>query len=148
MARSNRFRRRRAPTASPRLSPDGRRVAVGIEEQESHVWLYDLARDTLTRLTFEGNNHLLGAWTPDGERVAFRSNRAGPQNLFWQLADGSGGAERLTTSEYLHLPNSFSPDGRQLAFIEIHLNTGFDIWVLELRPFGKLRAGPPAAAVP
>jgi eukaryotic-like serine/threonine-protein kinase len=40
---------------NPRLSPDGRRVAVGITESESQIWLYDLSRDTLTRFTFEGN---------------------------------------------------------------------------------------------
>ena len=39
----------------PRLSPDGRRVAVAITEQETQIWLYDLSRETLTRLTFEGN---------------------------------------------------------------------------------------------
>ena len=39
----------------PRLSPEGRRVAVAIAEQETQIWLYDLARDTLTRFTFDGN---------------------------------------------------------------------------------------------
>ena len=87
----------------PRLSPDGRRVAVGITEQESQVWLYDLSRETLTRLTFEGNVNGYPAWTPDGKRIAFPSNKEGPLNIFWQLADGSGGLERLTTSEYIKL---------------------------------------------
>ena len=76
----------------PRISPDGRRVAVGIEEQGSQLWIYDLARGTLTPLTFEGNLNSFPAWTPDGRRIAFRSVRAGDQNLFWQLADGSGGS--------------------------------------------------------
>jgi len=116
----------------PRLSPDGGRVGVGIEEVEAHIWLYDLGRDTLTRLTFEGITNVLGAWTPNGERVTSGSDRGGQINLFWQLADGSGGVERLTTSDYLQAPASFSPDGQRLAFIEIHPRTGFDIWVLEL----------------
>lgn len=38
----------------PRISPDGRRVAAAIEEAESQIWVYDLGRDTLTRLTFDG----------------------------------------------------------------------------------------------
>ena len=83
----------------PRLSPDGRRVAVEIAEQETQVWLYDLSRETLTRLTFEGTCQQCPAWTPDGKRIAFNSNKEGPVNIFWQLADGSGGLERLTTSE-------------------------------------------------
>ena len=45
----------------PRISPDGRRVAAGLEEADSQVWLYDLARDTLTRLTFaQGENYRSG----------------------------------------------------------------------------------------
>jgi serine/threonine-protein kinase len=116
----------------PRLSPDGRRVAVPIQEQESQIWLYDLSRETLTRLTFEGNLNGLPAWTADGKRVAFQSNKEGPPNLFWQLADGSGGMERLTTSEFTHNPMSWSPDGQLLAFTEANPATGYDIWVLRM----------------
>jgi eukaryotic-like serine/threonine-protein kinase len=117
--------------AFPWLSPDGRRVAVGITEQETHVWLYDL-RETLTRFTFEGTYNLLPVWTPDGKRIAFESNKEGPSNIFWQLADGSGGLERLTTSEYLHSPISWSPDGQLLAFHEVNPTTQRDIWVLRM----------------
>jgi Tol biopolymer transport system component len=116
----------------PRLSPDGRRVAVTIEESESHIWLYELARDTLTRLTFQGNVNLIGAWAPDGKQIAFQSNREGPPNIFWQLADGSGGLERLNASEYNQVPNSWSRDGQLLAFIEVNPTTGYDIWVLRM----------------
>jgi len=117
---------------NPRVSPDGRRVAVSITEQDTQTWLYDFARDTLTRFTFGGNLNELPAWTPDGKRIAFTSNREGPENIFWQLADGSGGLERLTTSERDQVPRSFSPDGQLLAFVERDPSTGFDIWVLRL----------------
>ncbi len=116
----------------PRLSPDGRRMAVIIEESEANIWLYDLRRETLTRLTFEGDLNLLGAWTPDGKRIAFQSNKEGTPNVFWQLADGNGGMERLTTGEYRQSPNSWSPDGQLMAFIEVNPNTGYDIWILRL----------------
>ncbi|MBZ5699386.1 MAG: serine/threonine-protein kinase [Acidobacteriia bacterium] len=122
---------------NPRLSPDGRRVAVNIEEQETQVWLYDLSRETLTRLTFEGSANLFPVWTLDGKRIAFQSNKERWPNLFWQLADGSGGLERLTTSEYTNSPSSWSPDGQLLAFIEITPTTGYDI--------GVLRMGDPSA---
>jgi hypothetical protein len=114
----------------PRLSPDGRRMAVTIEESGVNIWLYDLVRDTLTRLTFQGGYNLMGAWTPDGKRIAFESDMEGAGNLFWQLADGSGGLERLATSENPQVPNSWSQDGKLLAFIEINPSTGNDIWVL------------------
>jgi eukaryotic-like serine/threonine-protein kinase len=118
---------------TPRLSPDGRRLALTIDDSESNIWLYDLARDTLTRFTFQGNYNLMGAWTPDGKRIAFESDTGGGAlNLFWQLADGSGGLERLATSEFTEGPSSWSPDGQMLAFFEINPTTGYDIWVLRM----------------
>jgi serine/threonine-protein kinase len=116
----------------PRLSPDGRRLAVTIQGQEVQLWLYDLSRETLTRFAFDGKFNTNPVWTPDGKRIAFNSNKEGPVNLFWQLADGSGGLERLTTSEHLHFPMSWSPDGQVLAFVEVTPTTGYDIWMLGL----------------
>jgi eukaryotic-like serine/threonine-protein kinase len=129
---------------NPLVSLDGRRVAVGITELESQIWLYDLSRETLTRLTFEGNVNNRPVWTPDGKRIAFESNKEGPGNVFWQLADGSGGMERLTTSDYTQVPMSWSPDGQRLAFIETNPTTGWDIWVLRMgdrkaQPFLRTR---------
>jgi len=112
----------------PRLSPDGRRIAVGIEGQ---IWMYDLARGTLTRLTFQGIN-ANSAWTPDGKRLAFQSSNGGPLNLSLQPADGSGAPERLTNREVRQAPSSFSPDGQLLAFVETTPNTGMDIWILRM----------------
>jgi eukaryotic-like serine/threonine-protein kinase len=121
-----------------RLSPDGRRVAL---DSGGQVWLYDLARDTLTRFTFEGGT--VPVWTPDEKRIAFSSNRDGPLNLYWQMADGSGGLERLTTSEHLQIPLSWSPNGQLLSFIEF--DPGAAIWVLRLsdrkaQPFLQITA--------
>jgi len=113
------------------LSPDGRRIAVELENQ---IWLYDLARDTLTRFTFEGNSNSSPEWTPDGKRIAFKSNKEEGRtvNLFWQLADGSGGLERLSTDQYAQVPRSWSPDGQFLAFHENNPKTQKDIWVLRM----------------
>ena len=117
--------------AAQRLSPDGRRVAVAIDFQ---TWLYDLSRETLTRLTFDGGSNTTPIWTPDGKRITVQSTRGGgtSANVWWQMADGSGTAERLTTSDYQHIPSSWSPDGQALAFSEINPTTGQDIWVLRL----------------
>ena len=131
----------------PRLSPDGRRVAVAIQDQGSQIWLYDLARGTIARLTFEGNVNLAPLWTPDGKRIAFNSNKEGRFNIFWQLADGSGGLERLTSSENLQAPMSWSPDGRLLAFIEVNPATQRDIWVLRMSdPSASSGQAPPAGS--
>ena len=117
---------------APRLSPDGQRVAVGITEEESQTWLYDLSRETLTRFTFGGDSNINPTWTPDGKRIAFASDNGGALNLFWQLADGSGGLERLTTGAYTQVPLSYSPDGQFLAYFEVNPTTQRDIWMLRM----------------
>jgi len=114
---------------SLRLSPDGRRIALTIEGANNQVWVYDLERNTLTPQTLRWNN-TEAIWTPDGRRLTFTSNREGPSNLFWQPADGSGPAERLTTSEHWQMPLSWSPDGKKLFFRE--QPKGADVWILQL----------------
>ncbi len=117
---------------NPRISPDGQRVAVTIDELGTQEWLLDTNRGTLTRLTFEGSYNGALAWTPDGKRVAFASDRAGQRNLFWQLADGSGGTERLATSDRSQIAGSWSPDGQTLAFEQTDSGTGYDLFVYRL----------------
>ena len=115
---------------NPRLSPDGQRLAVTIDESGSQEWLLNFGRGTLTPLTFEGSYNGGTAWTPDGKRLTFGSNRAGPRNLFWQMADGSGGAERLVTTDGAQqVAGSWSPDGQSLAFEQPGGSTGWDIWI-------------------
>jgi serine/threonine-protein kinase len=113
----------------PRLSPDGREVAVAVDGQETQVWLYNLSRETLTRLTFQGGTNYNPLWTRDGKRIAFTSVSL-DGGLFWQLADGSGGLERL--NEFVSSPNSLSTDGQLLAYERGGSSTGREIWVLRL----------------
>jgi serine/threonine-protein kinase len=117
----------------PRLSPDGTRIAVYLEEQDNDIWLWDLSRATLTRVTFEPGNDQQPVWTPDGRRLVFGSVRAGgAQNIFWQAADGSGTAERLTQASVPQLPTSMSPDGRLVMFYQLNPETGRDLMRLAL----------------
>jgi Tol biopolymer transport system component/predicted Ser/Thr protein kinase len=113
----------------PRLSPDGRRIAVEVGAQ---TWMYDIERDTFTRFAFEGTQNDSPVWTPDSRRIAFRSNRDGPLNIYWQWADGSGGTERLTMSQQNQIPGTWSTDGQLLAFHANAPTTLRDIWVLPL----------------
>ncbi len=115
----------------PRFSPDGKRLAVTIaDEGTSHIWIYDLERDFFTRLSGPGASVPL--WTPDGQRVTFLT-RTGTFEIVWQAADGSDRAERLMSlmsgeSE----PNSWSPDGRLLSFIDTDPKSSQDVWLLSV----------------
>jgi Tol biopolymer transport system component len=115
--------------ASPRVSPDGRRLALTVTGATEDIWIYDIADGSLRQLTFEADNSA-PIWMPDGERLTFTSNRGGARNLFLVRADGRGAPERLTSGDSVQIPGSWSPDGAVLIFVEHHPTTGRDIWML------------------
>jgi Tol biopolymer transport system component/tRNA A-37 threonylcarbamoyl transferase component Bud32 len=110
----------------PRLSPDGRRLAV---RTGGDVWVLEVARGTLTRLTFEGGYRPI--WSPAGEWVIFASNREGTLDIFSKAADGSSHAEQLTAGE-LRIPTSVTPDGKTVVFRQSTATTGMDIGMVRL----------------
>ena len=135
----------------PRLSPDGRRVAVDVVESGTQVWLYDLTRDIFSRFTFGGDNRH-AVWAPDGKRLAFMSNRDGGYQIFWKRADGRGDAERLpgrgstTAPDVFNIPYSWSRDGRLLAIARLAPAAAAELCVLRLDDDSTARSGgtPPA----
>ncbi len=120
------------PYLLPALSPDGTRVAVFANDQQRDLWLWDLRRTTLTRLTSTPGVDVVQVWTPDSRRLIFTSERAGVRNLFWQAADGTGAVERLTESPDTQYPTGVSPDGRRLIFTDESPTTANDVMMIEL----------------
>ena len=110
-----------------RISPDGTK-AVLEDREEDDLWVWDFARETLTRLTFDPSRDESAEWTPDGENVVFSSDRGGVRNLYRKAADGTGVVERLSESANLHFPNTFTPDGTRLVFVE--MSPDFQSWDL------------------
>ena len=106
------------PYAAARLSPDRTRLALEVSDQEADVWILDLNRENLMRLTFDPLPDTDPVWTPDGQRIVFSSARDGVRNLYWKAADGTGAVERLTDSPNSQTPIAFSPDGRHLVFYD------------------------------
>jgi serine/threonine-protein kinase len=117
----------------PRVSPDGKRIAVQTGG-DTNIWIYDLSGTTaIRRLTFGGMNRF-PIWSANGERITFQSDREGDAGIFWQRADGTGPAERLTKAEagVAHIPDSWSPDGQTLSFTVVKGNES-SIWIYSLR---------------
>jgi serine/threonine-protein kinase len=115
--------------ASPRLSPDGRVLALVIGGDRDEIWTYHIARNALAQLTYEGGS--APAWTADGLRIVFGASRGGPADLFWRGLE-AGAEERLNRSARVEVPHSTSPDGKWLAFVEYDASTSRDISLLAL----------------
>jgi len=101
------------------FSPDGKRLALDINDgKKSDVWVLDLARDSLMRLTFDGSN-IGPIWTPDGQRITYEHlERPGVGDLYWTRADGTGTPLRLTSVNGRVYPASWHPDGKVLTLEE------------------------------
>ena len=111
----------------PRLSPDGKRVALWISDQEDDIWVWGMGQTLLARLTVDPGMDRFPVWTRDGQRIVFTSNRdSAALNLWWQAADGSGEAERLTTNNNSQFPTGTTPDGH-VVFFEAGPTTGLDL---------------------
>jgi serine/threonine-protein kinase len=119
----------------PRLSPDGRSLAVEIEGPNHDFYVYDFARAVMSKMTTDGESHD-PVWSPDGKRLAFRSWLMGGMTMWLMPSDRSANATRLNPSGTRESPVSFSPDGRFLAFDAKNSNTNDDAWVLPLEGGG------------
>ena len=115
-----------------RFSPDRSRVvlAEGVGSRRD-LWLYDLARATMSRLTFESDN-FFPTWSPDGRRIAFTSRRTGPAGIFVISADGAPAPRALVNTNVLSFTGSFSADGRTLYYRRTDPKLGFDIFSVVL----------------
>jgi eukaryotic-like serine/threonine-protein kinase len=123
-----------------RFSPDGNRIAFSRGDANQDVWIADVARGTLTRVTLEPSEEFDPVWSPDGTRIAYGSERQSlmPQ-VFSRPADGSGTETLLWKSEDPVFPQSWSPDGTAIACLRIR-NDNSDVWILPTD--GNLRPTP------
>jgi Tol biopolymer transport system component len=122
-----------------RLSPDGKRVAVGAGDPVIDIWILDLARGARTRLTFDPGTHMEPTWSADGQKVVFAvqngSTYQSGSTLHAKPANGGGQDERLLAAEDSGLPASltwpeWSADGRYLVYQKQAGPTGGAVWAL------------------
>jgi serine/threonine-protein kinase len=148
------------PSDSPRLSPDGTRVAFRTPAPNCDVWVHDLQRGTTMRITKEGDNHGI-VWRPDGERILVARVASERTEILSIAADGTGDAEPVATFSFESgaLPTSLARDvllvqdrftqssGMDIASIPLTggkpapvVNSAFDEAGAVLSPDGKLLA--------
>ena len=122
----------RGTFVSPRLAPDGRRLAIssqGPKESESDLWVVDLASEQASRLTFAPGHERYPVWSPDGLSLAFQTDRGGAFDLWLRPSSGSGAERVLHESPTAwKIPQGWV--GGTLAFGTAESETGFDVWLL------------------
>jgi len=117
----------------PRLSPDGRRIAVDIRSANSlgDVWVFEVGRAGGIRLTSEAGRDWGAEWTPDGRELIYISERPF-FDLYRRAADASRPAEPLLTGGFDRYTGTVSADGRLLAFC-LSVPGGAELWTVPLQ---------------
>ena len=115
-----------------RISPDGTRVALSAidpKQGSEDVWIYDLNREVMSRVTFGPTWSSAPIWSADGREVFFRTSRTGPVDIYRKSFDGSGGDRPLIHTDPIKFPGDTSPDGKWLAYyaLDPRKKTKFDI---------------------
>jgi Tol biopolymer transport system component len=127
----------------PRLSPDGQKLAVNVRELKDgtgDIWIYDLARSTFTRFTFDTGLENGPVWSPDGRRIAYSHDTdGGPPNLYQKALGGAEAEFLIPSGDGPQLPHDWGPDGRLLIYERFSSKTRADLLVLpmtgERKPF-------------
>jgi serine/threonine protein kinase/Tol biopolymer transport system component len=133
--------------AYPRVSPDRKYAAVTVEGEKDNIWIVDLTGAVAPRQLTLGSKNRSPVWSPDGQTIAFDSDRDGDRAIFRQKADGTGVAERLTKAEAgsFHAPESWSPDGKYLSYLISDLSGKVSLSILSI-PDKKVTAFAESAA--
>jgi serine/threonine protein kinase len=115
-----------------RISPQGDRIALEIDNAQADIWILDLARGVRTRLTFGPVANSYPVWSPDGKWIAYVSGRHGRSELYRKPADGSGAEELLLGDDQQMITDDWSRDGKYLLYSRGTSGGAWEIWVLPL----------------
>lgn len=118
----------------PKVSPDGKRVAVGkvADEKNAEIWILDDAGNQTVFQSEPGVSQGSPVWSPDGARIAFWSNAGGIYDLFMKSVAAGAHSEPIYRSPYAKYPTDWSHDGRYIIFGEVKPGTGSDVLALNM----------------
>jgi Tol biopolymer transport system component len=130
--------------SNPSLSPDGKRLAVEIEERAAgtrDVWVVDLARGIPSRLTFGAGDERSPQWSPDGKQIAFSQLNKGVFDVYAKQSSGEGAEQLIATSEIHKNPSDWSRDGSTLfvSTFDPKVRLGQDIYKVSMSGEHKLQ---------
>jgi Tol biopolymer transport system component/predicted Ser/Thr protein kinase len=110
------------------IAPDRKLAALTIPADPVwNIWVLDLERGNLNRLTFTGDNRD-PLWSPDGRHIAYTSYRDGHFGIYWSTVDGSSPEQRLTSTQFEPSAAAFTPDGKKLIFTQEVTTTNVYCW--------------------
>jgi Tol biopolymer transport system component len=118
---------------NPELSPDGQRLAIQrVMQSNPDIWIKDLVRGSFVRFTFDLSNDNYPVWSPDGQRIVFRSDRKGSY-LYVKASSGAGSETLLLDGAGIKVPQDWSPDERFILYYEADPKTARDLWVFDTK---------------
>jgi Tol biopolymer transport system component len=118
------------------ISPDGRRVAVGVADNKAgstHLWIDDVGGQPPQRFTYSAGNEFAAVWSPDGGKIVFAHDPGnGTVRLRLKKVGDTGNGEDLIAPTFFQIPHDWSRDGRFLVYTDEDPKTRNDIWILPI----------------
>jgi serine/threonine-protein kinase len=123
----------------PRISPDGRKLAIEIEGSNHDCYIYDFTSGVLSNITDNGISHW-PLWSPDGKTIGYRSGPMMGMRIWQVPADRSRPPEQVPADGYTQNAESYSPDGRAIAYTATDPGVPTRVVVVPLQGDRKPRA--------
>jgi Tol biopolymer transport system component len=118
--------------SDPRVSPDGRSVAVHVQDSHDDVWVAGVERGVLTRLSFDPGEDETLVWSSDSRTIAWAATRADRRGIYKRASDGSGDEQQVwMLDKHTHV-REWLPDGRSLLLEIQDIQTDTDVLRLDL----------------